>query len=152
MSSRGLTGEMAQFRNPKKCYIPKYFQTSGLLVEANWRRQRPSPAHLWQANLQQRRSISSKSSHNWSMTNGHISSIDLYHSTTQIIHEKPNNWKLQIQFTKRSDEGLVFKFFLPKVEIGQFLVSSSQNRNGLVSQFFLPKIKMAQFFSFCFKR
>jgi len=24
----------------------------------------------------------------------------------QIIHEKPNNWKLQIQFTKRSDEGL----------------------------------------------
>ena len=52
------------------------------------------------------------------MTNGHISSIDLYHSTTQIIHEKPNNWKLQIQFTKRSDEGLVFKFFLPKVEIG----------------------------------
>ena len=27
-------------------------------------------------------------------------------SPTQIIHEKPNNWKLQIQFTKRSDEGL----------------------------------------------
>ena len=26
--------------------------------------------------------------------------------TIQIIHEKPNNWKLQIQFTKRSDEGL----------------------------------------------
>jgi hypothetical protein len=24
----------------------------------------------------------------------------------QIIHEKPNNWKLQIQFTKRNDEGL----------------------------------------------
>ena len=24
----------------------------------------------------------------------------------QIFHEKPNNWKLQIQFTKLSDEGL----------------------------------------------
>ena len=57
----------------------------------------------------------------------------------QIIYEKPNNWKLQIQFTKKSDVGLYecmvsifmkkqYSYLLPEFQTIRMHISAKYTR------------------------
>ena len=84
---------------------------AGVLAKAYRRGQVPPPAHLRPPDLQQRRQVPDclllRTTINY-YYHYHYQHYDCncnYHRF-QIIYEKPNNWKLQIQFTKKADVGL----------------------------------------------
>ena len=82
---------------------------AGVLAEAYRRGQVPPPAHLRPPDLQQRRQVPDclllRTTINY-YYHYHYQHYNCNYHRFQIIYEKPNNWKLQIQFTKKADVGL----------------------------------------------